>query len=79
VVCYNYDMKTNLKVTDMNLPTWTVPIWYRGFRIYYDRSAYTHNDWSFVHDDYDGAEDNRSGSEASLEACKETIDELFFD
>jgi hypothetical protein len=46
-------MKTNFKVTDMNLPTWTVPIWYRGFR-------------------------NRSGSEVSLEACKETIDELFF-
>lgn len=68
-------MKTNLKVIDMNLPTWTAPIWYRGFRIYYDRSAYTHNDWSFVHDNYD----DRSGCEASLEACKETIDELFFD
>ena len=65
------------------LPTYADPVWYRGFRIYYDRVPYVAgNDWSYVHDDYDGADDahdNRAGTEASLEACKTEIDERFFD
>lgn len=64
------------------LPTWSDPVWYRGFRIYYDRTPVAGNDWHYVHDDYDGAEDagdNRAGSEATLEACKTEIDEQLFD
>lgn len=63
-------------------PTWMEPVWYRGFRIYYDRTPVAGNDWHYVHDDYDGADDagdNRAGSEATLEACKTEIDEQFFD
>lgn len=61
------------------LPTYANPIWYRGFRIYYDRTPLAGNDWHYVHDDYDGApdaNDNRAGTEASLEACKTEIDEM---
>lgn len=34
------------------------------------------HDYDYVHDDYDGPEDDRCGSAATLEACKEAIDEL---
>jgi hypothetical protein len=69
-------------MTDHKRPTWANPVWYRGFRIYYDSTPVAGNDWHYVHDDYDGAEDagdNRAGSETTLEACKIEIDERFFD
>lgn len=33
-------------------------------------------DWQFVHVDYDGPPDPRRGTAASLEDCKQRIDEL---
>lgn len=65
----------------MDRPGYSNPVWYRGFRIYYAPFVMGH-DWSYQHDDYDGAEDagdNRAGTEADLEACKDAIDDRFFD
>jgi len=61
----------------MDNPTYSNPVWYRGYRIYLNRGfgpAY-----GYVHDDYDGAEDsrdNRCGAENSIAECKEAIDDL---
>ena len=64
----------------MDMPTYSNPVWYRGFRVYYDRAPFvTGHDWAYQHDDYDGDEDNRAGTEADLQACKDAIDERFFD
>ena len=62
------------------------PIRYRGYTISYDPPPIPmrSSDWAFVHDDYDGAPinsesddggDRRCGYGASVEDCKQQIDE----
>lgn len=62
------------------------PIRYRGYTIHYDPPPIPlrSSDWAFVHDDYDGAPihsesddcpDHRCGFGASVEDCKQQIDE----
>lgn len=50
---------------------------YGKWRIYYDPPPIPDRsmDWHYVHEDYDGPGDSRHGHCASLEACKQEIDE----
>ncbi len=54
---------------------------YHGYKIYHDPPPIPTRteDWQFVHEDYDGPGDPRCGSAASLDACKQEIDEIEFD
>lgn len=56
-------------------------ITYRGYGISYDPPPIPIriHDWTFAHDDFDGAPDSgdmRCGTAASIEDCKQQIDEL---
>ena len=52
---------------------------YRNCTIRYDPPPIPlrNNDWAWVHDEYDGFPDRRCGTEASPEACRARIDEMY--
>jgi hypothetical protein len=54
---------------------------YRDFVISYQAPPIPVRDCDYIyhHKDYDGPEDNRIGTAASVEACKEAIDEWHAD
>lgn len=57
-------------------------IQYRDFEIVPDeiaRAVGTKQVWQYTHKDYNGDEDRRIGNCESVEACKEEIDERFYD
>ena len=54
---------------------------YKNYTISYDPKPIPHRsfDWDFGHDDYDGALDSndyRCGNGASIEHCKQQIDDM---
>ena len=58
-------------------PTYSDPIWYNDYRIYFSFDA--PENYAFQHDDYDGADDacdNRTGYADTVEAAKARIDEI---
>lgn len=64
--------------------TYDNPVWHRNkWRIYLsDSIAPASMRYEYVHDDYDGApdaNDSRCGHEASIDACKQAIDDTYDD
>lgn len=51
------------------------PIWYGKWKIYIG----SYFPYEYIHDDYDGEEDNRFGFCASIEECKQQINEWELD
>ncbi len=59
------------------VPSWSNPVWHRGWRIYHSHSHF--QDVAFTHDDYDGdgsddAKDTRHGSARTVAKAKAKID-----
>lgn len=53
---------------------------YRGFVISYDPKPIPirMHDYNFVHEEYDGPEDKRIGTGASVQDCKDAIDDMLW-